>query len=325
MEVDSGIVISPSGGLQEIGLTTLISQSSLATGFSERRKYAIYLLQNSVTMTPSSSVISVPRLFTISPSTASKTIAAWTKYSTLVEITSLSTSQNQVLAALPDVKRLLEPSSPIPASWMIVLIALAFQSGSSGVQGTMWDFLLSLEPRLMKRIFAELEGRRFASDILVPYSSSASRYQVAIANTGTCEFGNRLAEFFRDILKALGGDAAAVFAESVLQGLEERTDTLFPPARIYVLTGLVEGAEGMKWKTSGALRTLVGIARMRRCAKTKVDLAVASVLRLLLRVDLEAVGVREFIGLVLVLLIGGEYGLTGLGHWRMPSLIRRTS
>lgn len=184
---------------------------------------------------------------------------------------------------------------------MIVLIALAFQSGSGGVQSTMWDFLLALEPRLMRRIFMEPEGMKFVNDILVPYCSSASKYQVAVSNTEICEFGNKLAQFFKNILTAIGeAKASAMFATSVLEGLEKRTDTLFPPARVYVLAGLVEGSEGLKLNERGVMKTLVGISRMRRCAKTKVDLAVAAVLKLLLRTDVEAIGAQEFLGFDLI-------------------------
>ena len=90
-----------------------------------------------------------------------KAKAAWSKYSTLLEITSLSTSPNQLRDAMPDIKRLLDATSPIPASWVVVLVALGFQSGSSSVQRSMWDFIVGLEDRRLTRLFGDVEGRRF--------------------------------------------------------------------------------------------------------------------------------------------------------------------
>lgn len=105
------------------------------------------------------------RTLKFEPNAGKKSILAWSKYSTLIEITSLSTSPNQLRDAMPDIKRLLDVSSPIPISWTVVLISLGFSSGSSGVQKAVWEMILDLDEQRLARLFGEVEGRRFLKGI----------------------------------------------------------------------------------------------------------------------------------------------------------------
>lgn len=83
----------------------------------------------------------------------------------------------------------------------------------------------------------------------------------------------------------------------ILGTLDSRADTLFPPARIYILKGLCNGLmDGEMFDQRSYLDRLVGIARMRRASKMKVDVAIAAVLKLMLRVDVKAIGLYEFLG-----------------------------
>ncbi|TGZ85278.1 hypothetical protein EX30DRAFT_337660 [Ascodesmis nigricans] len=283
-------------------------QTGLATGFSERRKYAMYLLMNSLSKIPQGHKIDT-RIMKLPNGPTNKTKTTWAKYTTLLEITSLSTSPNQLRDAMPDIKRLLDSSSDIPASWMVILVALGFQSGSSSVQRTMWEFITELEGRQLAKLFGEIEGRRFLRDILLPYSSTGNLFNVRISNPSHCGHGLNLSNFLQRLLKSLDHSAKEC-AMVLLENLDTRADALFPPARIFILKGLCDGVKDIKFLEQNYLDRLVGIARMRRAAKLKVDIAISAILRLILHADVEMLGLDAVLGCVAEVALDKLYLMT---------------
>lgn len=82
----------------------------------------------------------------------------------------------------------------------------------------------------------------------------------------------------------------------LLENLDTRADALFPPARIFILKGLCDGVKDIKFLEQNYLDRLVGIARMRRAAKLKVDIAISAILRLILHADVEMLGLDAVLG-----------------------------
>ena len=192
-------------------------------------------------------------------------VAAWNKYVTLVEIVSLSTSPNQLRDATPDLKRLLEPSSHIPASWLVALAALGFQSGSGGVARAFWDIVTSLEERQLARLFAGPEGRALLQDTLLPYAASASNFNIVRSAPEKCEHGSQLTKWLASVLIALDMRSWQAVARAILQWVDEKEDNLFAPARAYILKGLLDGVQGGSvFDRTEDLDVLVKVAKMQR-------------------------------------------------------------
>lgn len=232
------------------------------------------------------------RTFTFDPRQRNLITASWSKYSTLIEIVSLSTSPNQLRDATPNLKRLLDPSSHIPASWMVVLVTLGFQSGSGGVSRGFWDIMLSLEPKRLGRLFGEPEGRKLLQDMLLPYAAYAANFVIGRSTPEKCEHGTQLAEWLGRVVNAV--ESKKEISRAILVWIAEREDNLFAPARAWILKGLLEGVGAARVLGTEDLRLLVRIAAMQRFTKLKVDVCLAAVLRLMLAVDIDEVGFAEF-------------------------------
>lgn len=137
-------------------------QNGLTTGFSERRKFCLYILNSSLRL------LSEPvdnKLIKYDPSSV-KDSAAWSKYSTMIEIISLSTSTNQFLATVPDLRRLLKPFSPIYGSWIVILMTLGLTSSCGPLQKAVWEFLLSLEGKELGKLLEDERGKNFINGSL---------------------------------------------------------------------------------------------------------------------------------------------------------------
>ncbi|KAA8914833.1 hypothetical protein FN846DRAFT_239220 [Sphaerosporella brunnea] len=267
-------------------------QKCLVTGFSERKKYSLYLLTTSV------SLLQEPfnaRTFAFDPKKSAPIIAAWDKYTTFVEIVSLSASPNQLRDATSDLKRLLDPTSYIPASWIAVLITLGFQSGSGGVARAFWNIVTSLEKKRLARLFEGPEGRKLLQDVLLPYAASASNFVIGRSTPEKCAHGTHIAKWVGSVLSSEDAEAQKATARAVLEWIDEKEDNSFAPARVWILQGVLIGVEGEKVFTETRdLALLVKIAKMRRFTKLKVDVCVAIVLKLFLAIDVEKVGFEAF-------------------------------
>lgn len=235
------------------------------------------------------------RTFSFDPKKRGPIIAAWTKFTTLIEITSLSTSPNQLRDATPDLRRLLDPTSPVPASWIIVLIALGFSSGSGGVSRVFWDFLASLENRRIARLFEGPEGRALLQDVIIPFAATASSFVVLRPTPDKCEHGTELAKWIGTILNAGDAEMRKQCGRAIMAWIDAKEDNVFVPARAWILKGLLDGVQGQTvFDAPEDLATFVRIGKMRRFTKMKVDVCVAIVLKLLLSVDAAKIGFAEF-------------------------------
>jgi len=237
-------------------------------------------------------VADTSRTFTFDPKQRKPITASWNKYITLIEIVSLSTSPNQLRDATPDLKRLLDSSSHIPPSWIVVLVTLGFRSGSGGVSRGFWDIMTSLEPGRLGRLFGGPEGRKLLQDVLLPYAAHAANFVIGRSTPEKCENGTQLAEWLGRVVGAV--ESKKDIARAILVWVNEREDNLFAPARAWILKGLLDGVEAQRILGTEELELLVRIAKMQRFTKLKVDVCLAAVLRLLLAVDIEEVGFADF-------------------------------
>lgn len=190
--------------------------------------------------------------------------AAWKKYSTLIEIISLSSSTNQLLAAFPDIRRLLAESSPIHGSWIVVLVTLGLGASNGPLQGVVWDFLLSLKDEELARLIEGPEGMRFITEVFLPYAIVAHHFNVQktgeYRDIDRCEHGEQIC----DVVARMVSRGEGSVLEKVLAFLDKRADSMFPPARVYILQGLFKGTSGAARIESLGLGSIVGIAKMGR-------------------------------------------------------------
>jgi hypothetical protein len=188
--------------------------------------------------------------------------AAWAKYSTLIEISSLSTSTHQLLAAFPDMRRLLGAFSPIHGSWIVVLMRLGLGASNGPLQRVVWNFLLSLEGEELGRLIEGPEGMSFVTEVFLPYAIAAQHFSVQktgkYGDTERCEHGEQLCEVVSRLVQQ-GGEGAL---KELLAFLDIRADNIFPPARVYVLQGLLRGASSLTGIGRSGLETIVRIAKM---------------------------------------------------------------
>jgi len=212
-----------------------------------------------------SSHLTFPSTFAFDPQKRGSITAAWSKFTTLIEITSLSTSPNQLRDATPDLKRLLDLSSYVSASWLVVLTSLGFQAGSGGVSRAFWDILVSLEKNRLGRFFEGPEGRKLLQDVILPFCAYASNFVVGRSTPEKCEHGTQLATWVGRILCAGDKEMMKATARAILTWVDETEDNLFAPARAWILKGLLEGVEGQAaFDEIDDLRLLVRIAKMQR-------------------------------------------------------------
>jgi tRNA guanosine-2'-O-methyltransferase len=205
------------------------------------------------------------RTFTFDPHKRPQITASWTKYSTLVEIVSLSSSPNQLRDAASDLKRLLDPTSHVPASWLVVLVSLGFQSGSGGVCRSFWEILLGLEEKQLVRLFGGPEGRRLLQETILPYSATASAFTVRQSTPERCEHGEQVSRWLGGVLAALETDSRRFLARAVLEWIDARMDNLFAPARAYILKGVLDGVRHyVAFDDITDVRMLVKIAKVSR-------------------------------------------------------------
>jgi hypothetical protein len=191
--------------------------------------------------------------------------AAWTKYSTLVEITSLSTSPNQLRDAIPDFNRLLDSTSYIPASWLAALITLGFRSGSGGVSRIFWNILLPLEQGRLKRLFQVPEARELLEEILLPYAATASNFIIKPSHPETCEHGSQVTCWLANILCSSSPQTRKLTARAILMWIDAKDQNIFAPARAWILKGVMEGLEGeVVFDSTNDINLLVRIAKMQR-------------------------------------------------------------
>ena len=251
------------------------------------------------------------RTFSFDPKKRTPIAAAWTKFTTLIEITSLSTSPNQLRDATPDLRRLLDPASHVPASWIVVLIALGFSSGSGGVSRAFWDFLTSLEKRRLARLFEGPEAQVLLQDVILPYAATAGNFVVLRPTPDQCAHGTELKGWIAAILNS--GDAALrrQCGRAILAWVDAKEDNVFAPARAWILAGLLEGVGAdTVFDAPEDLATIVRIGKMRRFTRMKVDVCVAIVLKLLLAVDVAALGVGAFWNALAEVALAKEYLLS---------------
>ena len=253
----------------------------MTTGFSGRRKYSLHLLTTSISLAEEVintrcdfphchlpySWLKIYRTFIFDPQNRAPITEAWGKFVTLVEIVSLSPSPNQLSAATSDLKRMLDTSSYVPASWVVALTALGFQAGNGRVSRAFWDILISLEKDRLGRLFEGPEGRKLLQELILPFASCASNFIVEISAPEKCEHGTQLATWIRRILSAGDKQSMKANARAILTWVDETQDTSFAPARAWILKGILEGVEAAEepaFDDVECLNTLVGIAKMQR-------------------------------------------------------------
>lgn len=179
----------------------------------------------------------------------------------MIEIISLSTSTNQFLAAVPDILRLLKPSSSIYGRWVVVLVTLGLTSSCGPLQKAVWEFLLSLDGAELGKFLEEEGGKNFINDVFLPYSIAAHHFSVRRGDDSRCEYGDKLAGFLRKVI------VQSRNAMGLLRFLDVRRDTIFAPARVYVLKGILDGATEVSAASDfGAeeLALIVRISKMKR-------------------------------------------------------------
>ncbi|KAL7270903.1 hypothetical protein RUND412_006375 [Rhizina undulata] len=275
-------------------------QTGLATGFSERRKFTLHVLMSSLRL------ITAPvsnRLLVYNPARRKQLESSWAKYSTIIEIISLSTSTNQLKAAVPEVKRFLNPRSEISPSWVVVLVKLGLQATSAPLQKVVWEMLLSLSAPEVERLVAEIEGMEFITDIFLPYAATAHHFVVRQNRPDVCEHGKSLAEFLQKVVQI------APNASAVLSFLHKKADTIFSPARVYVLKGVLDGVLHRNVWGPNEVDEIVGVARMNRFTKMKTDICHIMCLHLLFSAK-EEVEVNRLLDAVVDIIVGKEYLLS---------------
>lgn len=140
-------------------------------------------------------------------------------------------------------------------------MTLGLASSCGSLQKAVWEFLLSLNETELGRLLEEERGKSFINDIFLPYSITAHHFSVRRENDSRCKYGDKLAGFLKEIIIQTQ-DAAGL-----LRFLDVRRDTIFAPARVYVLKGIVDGvaelsvAQGLEEEE---LAMIVRISKMKR-------------------------------------------------------------
>lgn len=140
-------------------------------------------------------------------------------------------------------------------------MTLGLSSSCGPLQKAVWEFLLSLNEAQLGKLLVEDRGKGFINNVFLPYSITAHNFSVRRGNDSRCEYGDKLAGFLKKIVIKTQ-DAA-----SLLRFLDIRRDTIFAPARVYVLKGIVDGAAELSAAygfREEELAMIVRISKMRR-------------------------------------------------------------
>lgn len=114
-------------------------------------------------------------------------------------------------------------------------MTLGITSSCGPLQKAVWEFLLSLDKVELGRLLEGEKGKSFINDVFLPYSVIAHHFSVQRGDDSRCEYGDKLVGFLKKII------IQSRSAADLLKFLDVRRDTIFAPARVYVLKGIVDG------------------------------------------------------------------------------------
>ncbi|KAF8440700.1 hypothetical protein BGX38DRAFT_1272962 [Terfezia claveryi] len=257
-------------------------QRGMLRGFSAQRKICLQILNLSINLlrNPIQN-----EHFIWDEKSRESTIQAWKKYATLFEIIVFDTSANQLKDALPELHRLLTPSSQIHRSWVSVLLSLGLKNSSTSIQATVYELLLSLQWQQLE-FFTEGEDM-FLTEYFLPYAMTGSHFTISGEHNEKCEHGENLAKFLAGILSNSPEQLAIKLMDTVLSYIIDRPDTIFSPARIYILLGMVNGIGRQRILGPSQIQKVVRVASNKRFSRTRAELSTSLCLRLLFSARLE--------------------------------------
>ncbi|KAF8425119.1 hypothetical protein EV426DRAFT_59708 [Tirmania nivea] len=267
--------------LREVKYWAMI-QHGMLHGFSPQRKICLQILNLSINLLRDSFQ---NEHFIWDEKSRESTIQAWKKYATLFEIIVFDTSANQLKDALPELCRLLAPSSQIHRSWISVLLALALKNSSTSIQITAYELMLSLKWQQLG-FFTESEDM-FLAKYFLPYALMGSHFSISGEHNDKCEHGENLSKFLAGILKDSPEHFAIKLTDTLLSYIINRPDTIFSPARIYVLLGMVNGIGKRRILGPSQIQKVVRVASNKRFSRMRAELATSLCLRLLFSARLE--------------------------------------
>lgn len=140
-------------------------------------------------------------------------------------------------------------------------MTLGLTSSCGPLQKAVWEFLLSLDGVELGKLLEEVGWNCFINDVFLPYSITAHHFSVQRGNGSRCEYGDKLAGFLKKIIFQSRN------ATGLLGFLDVRRDTIFAPARVYVLKGIVDGIAELSvvWGLGEEeLAMIVRISKMKR-------------------------------------------------------------
>lgn len=191
----------------------------------------------------------------------------------------------------------------------MVLMTLGLTSSCGPLQKAVWEFLLGLNGTELGKLLEK--EKNFINDVFLPYSVAAHHFSTQKGNESRCEYGNKLAGFLQKII------VQSREVMGLLKFVDARQDTIFAPARVYVLKGIVDGAaafSGVHGFGKEEMEIIVKISKMKRLyalllslgvlheliisrnsALMKTDLCIFMCLTLLLSINLETTGLEAFL------------------------------
>lgn len=114
-------------------------------------------------------------------------------------------------------------------------MTLGIKSSCGPLQKAVWGFLLSLNGAELGKLLEGERGKSFINNVFLPYSVTAHHFSVQRGDDSRCEYGDKLVGFLKKIV------IQSRNAVDLLKFLDVRRDTIFAPARVYVLKGIVDG------------------------------------------------------------------------------------
>ncbi|KAK7519317.1 uncharacterized protein IWZ02DRAFT_289563 [Phyllosticta citriasiana] len=215
-------------------------QKGLVEGFSEQRKYCLFILRASVGFVQDRQQ-DVHEY--VAGAKAPTFETDYTRYCTLFETMILGRYLNQVEACLPDL-RALAWGSQVHPTWIVTLLSAALSTSvQDGIRKMIGNQILDELMPMPTSATAVFEN--FLVTSLLPWATQGWLFTGSISRTREdvrCRHGELLSAYIRRLLQSCGNETdCQKYARATLSFLREKGKRLFQHAHSYCLQGILDG------------------------------------------------------------------------------------
>lgn len=208
----------------------------------EQRKFSLVILEK--TLASLSNDVDTP-IFKWKMTEKTESLKRWYRFFTLYEIMGIDISMNQAEAAKNDLIKIVSPSSGIPVSFALTILAVGFRAPTVRIKSFALDLALSL-PESSMGIFNV--DHYFLTSTFLPFALMAGHFTVEKSFDGnySCPYGEQFSDFISKCITSLQTEDNQVSFVNALLEVLGNYKMAYGPVRIYLLSGILKGLKSMK-------------------------------------------------------------------------------